>query len=219
MSKPNLTQTELAYHHLKQKIQTCEYIPGQEIFEKQLYEELGYGRTPIREALLSLKRENLIDIFPRKGMIIKPILSQDIVELYQMRKIIDPTITCEYCKLYSKSDLLEFERLFKEEHESSDVSLESDIAFYQLDIKFHSFLINIAKNSFLNNTYQLLMEKQFRLAVFGAKTKASQRKINYTQHQNIISSLLLEDEVVLREHILTHINYSLVTSLKSIETP
>lgn len=57
-----------AYEDLFQKIVYCEYAPGQEINEKQLVEETGFGRTPLREALLLLKKEGMVDIFPRKGM-------------------------------------------------------------------------------------------------------------------------------------------------------
>ena len=57
--------TNQAYEYLYQKIVSCEYLPGQELNEKQLLEETAFGRTPLREALLMLQAENLIDIFPR----------------------------------------------------------------------------------------------------------------------------------------------------------
>ena len=60
--------TNQAYEYLYRKIVSCEYLPGQELNEKQLLEETSFGRTPLREALLMLQAENLIDIFPRKGM-------------------------------------------------------------------------------------------------------------------------------------------------------
>ena len=58
--------TNQAHEYLYRKIISCEYLPGQELNEKQLLEETSFGRTPLREALLMLQRENLIDIFPRK---------------------------------------------------------------------------------------------------------------------------------------------------------
>ena len=68
----NLSQTELAYNYLLGKILSCEYLPGQEISEKMLNEQLSFGRTPIREALVTLKSKNLITVYPRKGMQIRP---------------------------------------------------------------------------------------------------------------------------------------------------
>lgn len=55
--------TNQAYEYLYRKIVSCEYLPGQELNEKQLLEETSFGRTPLREALLMLQAENLIDIF------------------------------------------------------------------------------------------------------------------------------------------------------------
>ena len=47
--------TNQAYEYLYQKIVSCEYLPGQELNEKQLLEETSFGRTPLREALLMLQ--------------------------------------------------------------------------------------------------------------------------------------------------------------------
>ena len=49
------TQTQQVYAFLKDAIYNCRYLPGQEISEKQLFEELSFGRTPIRETLLQLQ--------------------------------------------------------------------------------------------------------------------------------------------------------------------
>ena len=52
--------TNQAYEYLYRKIVSCEYLPGQELNEKQLLEETSFGRTPLREALLMLQAENPI---------------------------------------------------------------------------------------------------------------------------------------------------------------
>ena len=55
------SQTEMAYDFLLDKILSCEYLPGQEISEKMLNDTLPFGRTPIREALMTLKSQNLTE--------------------------------------------------------------------------------------------------------------------------------------------------------------
>ena len=71
-SSRSLSQTDQAYNYLFEKILCCEYLPGQEISEKMLNEELSFGRTPIREALVTLKSQNLLTVYPRRGMQIRP---------------------------------------------------------------------------------------------------------------------------------------------------
>jgi DNA-binding GntR family transcriptional regulator len=58
--------TNQAHEYLYRKIISCEYLPGQELNEKQLLEETSFGRTPLREALLMLQRENLSISFHAK---------------------------------------------------------------------------------------------------------------------------------------------------------
>lgn len=105
--------TNQAYEYLYRKIVSCEYLPGQELNEKQLLEETSFGRTPLREALLMLQAENLIDIFPRKGMRITPFTEKSIDDLYQTRKLIEPTVCRKYISMYSKSRLLEYLKQFE----------------------------------------------------------------------------------------------------------
>ena len=49
--------TTQIYEYLLEKIQSCEYPPGEEINEKTLMEDTGFGRTPLREALHALQRD------------------------------------------------------------------------------------------------------------------------------------------------------------------
>lgn len=55
------------YEILRNKIINLEYKPGEELNVNGLVEELGVSRSPVRDALLRLSRDNLVDIFPQKG--------------------------------------------------------------------------------------------------------------------------------------------------------
>ena len=101
--------TNQAYEYLYDKIVSCQYRPGQELNEKQLLEQTKFGRTPLREALLMLQSDKLLEIYPRKGMRIAPFTEKSIDDLYQTRKLIEPTVCRKYITLYSKSRLLEFQ--------------------------------------------------------------------------------------------------------------
>ena len=55
------------YHILKDDIQYLRLMPGSIIRENELAEQLGCSRTPIREALIRLSSEYLVDIYPQRG--------------------------------------------------------------------------------------------------------------------------------------------------------
>ena len=86
------TLKEQAYNYIKHKIKRCTYLPGEAIHELRIVEETGIGRTPVREALLALKEENLVEVRPRKGTF-APVITESLInEMYQIRQILEPTV-------------------------------------------------------------------------------------------------------------------------------
>lgn len=199
-----------AYEFLYQKIVSCEYLPGQEINEKQLLEVTDFGRTPLREALLALQKEGLIEIYPRKGMRISPFTEKRVNDLYQARKLIEPTVLQEYKTLYAKGTLLEFQKRFQKSGELPEMER------FLLDIEFHSYLISITDNDILMEMYHSLMVQQMRLAMYAATKTTLATEDDLAQHMAIIHALLRENEKDARDAVILHINHSLIRSLNAI---
>ena len=65
-------KSQTAYELIKQKIFDGVYPPLSDISEEILQQELGIGRTPIHEALQRLGDEGFVNIYPRKGTIVRP---------------------------------------------------------------------------------------------------------------------------------------------------
>ena len=74
----------------------CQYMPGEAVNELKIMEETGIGRTPVREALLALKEEGLIEIRPRKGTFACAITEFQINEMYQIRRLLEPISAVKY---------------------------------------------------------------------------------------------------------------------------
>lgn len=69
-----------AYHIIKEKIIRLELLPGEKISRKQFVSMLDIGDTPVREAILQLKREGLLVIRPQSGTFISKINMQQVRE-------------------------------------------------------------------------------------------------------------------------------------------
>ena len=78
--------TEQAYQRLEQQIVTLELAPGTVLSENALAENIGIGRTPIREALHRLAREGLVVILPRRGVMVSEINVRSQLELLRVRR-------------------------------------------------------------------------------------------------------------------------------------
>lgn len=206
-----ITQSQQAYAYLKNAIYNCVYLPGQEISEKKLFAELPFGRTPIRETLLQLQKEDLVQIYPRRGMRISPITDELIDNLYQTRKLIEPNVAMSYCSLYPKRTLFEYEQALRYSGNMTDEE------FYTLDIKFHTFLIDSVQNKMLSQIFSNLMWHQYRLAIYAAMLHKNRRESNDPEHVRIIRAILEENTAEIRSAVIQHINSSMFSSLKLLE--
>ena len=63
--------------------------PGTQLQEKDLAEKYGVSKSPIRDALLRLQEQHLIEVLPRKGYRVTPIKMNEIGEMYEMRSILE----------------------------------------------------------------------------------------------------------------------------------
>ena len=79
-----------AYLSIRDLIVSLELAPGALIDERQLVETLGIGRTPVREALRRLAQEQLIEVFPRRGMFVTGVDVRDLARISEVRAALEP---------------------------------------------------------------------------------------------------------------------------------
>ncbi|MGB8860306.1 MAG: GntR family transcriptional regulator [Ilumatobacteraceae bacterium] len=85
-----LSLSERAYAEVRRMIVRLDLAPGDVIREEGLQEHLGLGRTPIREALQRLVRDQFVTVIPRRGMYVSSIDVGDLALLYETRAILEP---------------------------------------------------------------------------------------------------------------------------------
>jgi DNA-binding GntR family transcriptional regulator len=83
------SMAEKAYRRIEEMIVMQDLLPGSMISEAQLGQELGCGRTPVREALQRLKLEGYIDVHPRRGALVTPVDVLKQLELLEVRRSLE----------------------------------------------------------------------------------------------------------------------------------
>jgi DNA-binding GntR family transcriptional regulator len=78
-----------AYFRIRELIVSLELPPGSPISEPALMERLGVGRTPVREALRTLARECLVEVYPRRGMFVSGVDVGDLAGLSEVRAALE----------------------------------------------------------------------------------------------------------------------------------
>src|SRR5580692_229521 len=81
---------DAAYEAIKHRIITCAFRPGEYINELQLSALLNIGRTPVHQALDRLMIEGMVEVIPRKGVIVKPVSLNEVLQIIEVRLINEP---------------------------------------------------------------------------------------------------------------------------------
>lgn len=76
---------EQAYQAIKHRIITCAFEPGQELSENAVANALKIGRTRVHQAFDRLHGEGLVDVQPRKGIVVRPINLDEVIEIIETR--------------------------------------------------------------------------------------------------------------------------------------
>lgn len=100
-----------AYRRIEEMIVTRELPPGSAVSENRLSEELGCGRTPIREALLRLKHEGFVEILPSRGAWVAPIDVMKQIELLEVRRALEDLVVRRAAVRASAEERAEMGRL------------------------------------------------------------------------------------------------------------
>lgn len=209
LKKPALK--DQAYDYLKEKIKNCLYMPGEAVNEMKIAEETGLGRTPIREALLALKEERLIEVKPRKGTFVADITETQVNESYQIRRILEPVIAVKYKLIFDKGKLLAYDEMFH----GLDVS--DDEAYFNLDVRFHEHIVDAAGNPAISGFFQKTMFEQYRIGIFNSIHSLAHKENYYQEHHDIIMALLEEDDKRIEQACVSHISNSHIISLQAVK--
>ena len=85
----NGSMAEQAYRLLEEQLVTLKIPPGELVAEGDLMERAGIGRTPVREAIQRLSAEGLLQVLPRKGLMVTPLRRSDLLQIVEARRVLE----------------------------------------------------------------------------------------------------------------------------------
>jgi len=198
LSKKSLR--DQAYEIIKNKIINCELVPGSPLIEKELMEEIRSSRTPIREALSKLEHENLVTIYPKRGIFVTNITIKDIVDIYTVREAVEPLAARLATPHIDLSQLDPYLQIYADPNRKFD--LEEHI---RTDREFHSIIANSTGNLYLAQTLLKIYDQNSRIRIMSKlKVKARHNEARQ-EHYELIKAFMDRDvekaEMIMKEHI------------------
>jgi DNA-binding GntR family transcriptional regulator len=97
------SQAELAYRRIEDAIVRLALAPGARVTEQELAQRVALGRTPVREAVLRLVAEGLIEVFPRRGMAVAAINPLDVIQALDVRAVLERLVAAAAARRVSPS--------------------------------------------------------------------------------------------------------------------
>jgi len=89
---------------IREKILTGAYPPGSPLLQDVIAAEFGVSKIPVREALVQLRAEGLVDVFAHRGFQVRPLSSTEVNEVFRLRSQIEPLAVAEGARLATDAD-------------------------------------------------------------------------------------------------------------------
>jgi DNA-binding GntR family transcriptional regulator len=180
LDRPNISE-ELA-NTIRQMIVDGAVAAGSRINEVHLARDLGVSRTPLREAIARLEREDTLVLVPRVGAFVKPLTIEEFEQIYPVRALLDPE-ALRLAGLPSRQHIDRLQRI----NARIDAAADPD-AIIALDDEWHLLLIQACPNKVLIDLIQKFMRRtrRYELALMRERQQVD---VATDTHSEIIAAL------------------------------
>ncbi|ALV26303.1 GntR family transcriptional regulator [Pannonibacter phragmitetus] len=194
-----IPQGQAAYRRLLEDIRDGGLAPGMRLRETELAERLGISRTPVREAIRQLEADGLVVHLPRQGASIRTLDHAEVVELYEMRAVLEGTAARLAARAASSIELAELAALNNEL-----AAAPAGPQARELNRQFHRTLFDAARNRFLLKSISAL---QKTLLILGPSTLSDPERaaLAVAEHAAVLAAFEARDgagaEAAMRAHV------------------
>jgi DNA-binding GntR family transcriptional regulator len=151
LQREQLSLAEQAYRVIRDRLVTLEIRPGAPINDERLAAGLGFGRTPVREALKRLESERLVVAYPRRGTFATEVNITDLSHISEVRQQLEPAAAASAARRATAADRAAIADLLDELDSQTDSTLDS-AELMRLDMRVHRAIYAATHNPYLEDT-------------------------------------------------------------------
>ncbi|MEU5999315.1 MULTISPECIES: GntR family transcriptional regulator [unclassified Streptomyces] len=142
------TLADQAYRSLSDRLVTLQIRPGEPLNDERIAAELGFGRTPVREALKRLEHERLIVAYPRRGTFATEVQIADLGHISEVRQQLEPLAASLAAQRAGEADREQLNQLLGQLADTSG----GDTDLIRLDMAVHRAIYAATRNPYLEDT-------------------------------------------------------------------
>lgn len=208
VADPPLSLRDQAYLEIKRRINRLEYRPGAYLNEALISRQLKIGRTPVHQALDRLMLEGLVQVIPRKGVVVESISLEQVLHILEARLINEPHCVGLAAERATGSDIARMQELLAAAGPLTRARDREKLM--NLDRAFHRLISDAAGNSALADILTTLHERSLRFWFIAFGDDLQLRRVG-DEHRTILSAIergnRAEAEAAMRVHIESSRNH------------
>ncbi|MDR2453151.1 MAG: GntR family transcriptional regulator [Bifidobacteriaceae bacterium] len=190
-----------AYQHLRRQIVNLELAPGAALSENELAQDLGVSRTPVREAVILLGEEGLVQVFPRIGSFVSRVDLREVREAQFLRQAVELAALGE---IPAAPDPAIVQQL-QDNLQAQTAAGLSDEAFFALDDSFHEGLLELSGHGKAWSTVQAAKAHLDRARRLGLRLEDQSAARFAAEHRAILAAILAGDRKAARRLLSAHL--------------
>ena len=196
--------------HLHNAVANGDMLPGDRVREAEVAKRFALSRTPVREALRRLEADGIVEHKPRSGAVIRSLSHGEVVELYEMRLVLERTaaeLSAKHSVTAETDEMAELNDAIAKADDPRDAA--------RINQHFHRCIYLSARNRFLMEMARSISNAMMLL---GPTTLEGKERIEvvFRQHQAIIDAIVAQDEEAAGAAAEAHLETSLRQRLRSM---
>jgi DNA-binding GntR family transcriptional regulator len=198
------------YSTLFERIIRTQYPPDTWLKEETLAEEFKVSRTPIRETLRQLEQDGLIELIPKRGARVFSFTADDIEEIFEIRKFLEPLAMDIAAPSLSINGLMEIRTIITDHSHAYNSMQQTEV-----DERFHKFFINASSKrrliAMLHQLYRLIQH----IRELGFRDEKIIKDAT-EEHLQIIDALCIRNVDKAKELLKTHLQNSKIRLISKL---
>lgn len=203
------------YDYLSDSIIEGKIKSGEKLVEKNLCQEFGISRSPLRECFRILESEGLIMIHPRKGAYVRDISRKEMEDVFPVRAKLESLAAKLAIQNITEKDVATFNELIMRMDEA--ISKKDIKSFHQWNDLFHSIFIKASNNQVLENTLKNLGRGIWLRIAFLYFQSPSGLDFSNKGHKEIVEAFKKKDATSVERLVEEHIDHTQNQLLSSLD--
>ncbi|MEH7334618.1 GntR family transcriptional regulator [Neobacillus drentensis] len=203
-----LSLKDHVYNYIVEQINSGKLIAGKKVNENNLCESLNVSRTPVREALIQLASEGLLENVPRKGFVIKNLTKQEAKETYFIIGALDGLAASLAAPLLSEKDMKEME--FYIQSIDLAINTENYRMYDKMQDAFHHVYLSICPNkSLVELLLQLKKKFMINLGEIGPKDGLKEKLYQTNNEHRKMMELFASNDSAELERFMKEVHWNI----------